>query len=175
MREMVAPGNPLARLEADGSFSLDRVYPGAYRIVPMNGAPGYFLDSIKLGETETSVSEVEISSGAASITLTYKTNGATVRVAAEKCASGEVVLVPLDPAMRRTGFLHSAPCNATDRYEIGPVRPGEYYVLALSGDGPEPVYATKLDDTLLWQADKVTLRAGETTSADLRAVISSQQ
>lgn len=60
MREMVASGSPLARLEADGNFSLENVYPGSYRIVPMNDVPGYFLDSIRLGETETSTSEVEI-------------------------------------------------------------------------------------------------------------------
>jgi hypothetical protein len=82
-----------------------------------------------------------------------------------------VVVVPQDPALRRPGFLHSRPCDANDRYEIGTVRPGEYYVLALPGNGPEPWQRARLDDAAFGQAAKVTVRAGETTTADVRAIV----
>jgi hypothetical protein len=72
--------------------------------------------------------------------------------------------------MRRPGFFYSAPCDANDRYEIGAVRPGEYYALAFAGGDPDPWYRSRWDDALLNQAARVTVRAGEASSADLRAI-----
>jgi hypothetical protein len=166
----LASASPSARPDADGNLKLDNVYAGAYRIIAMNSPPGYFLDSVRVGEAEQSALEVELSSGAVPITLVYKTNGGTVRGTAEKCASGGVMLVPQEPGLRRPGFQYSKPCDSNDRYEIGAVRPGDYYVLALPGDGPDPWFRAKLDDTVLNQAAKVTVRAGETFSVDLRAI-----
>ncbi len=164
-----APGSPNARPDAAGDFTFPAVYPGTYRILPSNPPPGYYLDSIRLGESEPSTPEVEISSGAAWLTLVYKANGGAVRGAVENCASGGVVLVPQDPAMRRPGFLHSHACNANSHYSLDALRPGNYYVVALSGNTLNPWYRVRVDNTLLDQASSVTIRAGETTSLDLRA------
>jgi hypothetical protein len=170
----VSPGSPDARPDADGNLTLQNVYPGAYRIVPMLGPPGYYLDSIRLGETETAMPEVEIDSGAALLTLTYKANGGTVRGSVENCAGGGVVMVPQDPAMRRPGFVHSTSCDAApsgaNRYEIRGVRPGDYYLLAFPGDGPEPWSRATYDEDMLRRAATVSVRAGEASSADLRAI-----
>jgi hypothetical protein len=46
------------------------------------------------------------------------------------------------------------------------VRPGEYYVVAFAGNGP----VLALDEALLKQGVKVTVRAGEASSADLRTI-----
>ena len=63
-----------------------------------------------------------------------------------------------------------APCDSNDRYAIAAVRPGDYYALAIAGDSPIPWYATILDeDGLVENAGTVTVRAGENSSADLRA------
>ena len=63
-----------------------------------------------------------------------------------------------------------APCDSNDRYAITAVRPGEYYALAIAGDSPTPWYATMWnDDGLVNNASTVTVRAGENSSADLRA------
>jgi len=80
------------------------------------------------------------------------------------------MLLPQEPGLRRPGFQYSKPCDSNDRYEIGVVRPGDYYVLALPGDGPDPWFRAKLDDTVLNQAAKVSVSAGETFSVDLRAI-----
>jgi hypothetical protein len=45
-------------------------------------------------------------------------------------------------------------------------RPGEYYALAFAGNGPVPV----LDEALLNEAVKVTVRAGEASLADVRTI-----
>jgi carboxypeptidase family protein len=156
-----------ARPDADGNFSLQNVYPGSYRIVPMPPPPlPYYLDTVRVGETYLGAPGVELSSGAVPVTVVYKTNGGAVRGTVEKCASGPVLLIPQDMARQWLGFLRAAQCDSNDRYGITGVRPGEYYALAFAGGGPLP----ELDDGLLNQASKITVRAGEASWADLRAI-----
>jgi hypothetical protein len=109
--------------------------------------------------------DVEISSSA-EVTVTYKSDGGSVRGKAENCASGGVLLVPGDPARRRPAFFRSGPCDADDGYEIEALRPGDYYALAFAGNGP----VLAVDDQLINHGVKVTVRAGEGAIADLRAV-----
>lgn len=170
----VAPGSPDARADAEGNLVWPTVYPGSYRIVPMGAPPGYYLDSIRVGESEPSTPEVQLFSPAASITLLYKTNGGSVQGTAENCASGGVLLIPLDPVQRRSGFFYSRSCQG-ERYQMAAVRPGDYLLLAFPGDDPEPWSRAVVDDAALSQATKVTVRAGETTSVDLRAIAPTQR
>jgi hypothetical protein len=152
---------PHAMPDADGSFSLETVYPGAYSInVGQPPPPSYYLDSVRVGEAEAVTREVELSSGAVPITVIYKTNGGNVLGTVEKCGSGRVALVPQDAAMRRPVFLRVALCNSNDRYEVMGVRPGEYYALAFAGDGDLPWNAI-LDGSLFSQAGRITVEAGE--------------
>src|SRR5271157_1427491 len=156
-----------ARPDAGGNFSLQNVYPGSYRLVPMPPPPlPYYLDAVRVGETGLGGPEVELSSEVVPVTVVYKTNGGGVRGTVEKCASGPVLLVPQDKARQWLGFLRIARCDSNERYGITGVRPGEYYALAFAGDGPLP----ELDGGLLNQASKVTVRAGEATWVDLRAI-----
>ena len=85
---------------------------------------------------------------------------------AENCASGGVLLVPGNAALRRPGFSKSAACDSSGHYEVRAVRPGDYYALAFAGNGP----VLPVDDALLTQAVKVTVRAGEASATDLRTV-----
>lgn len=119
-----------------------------------------------MGQTGVGGPEVELSSGAVPVTVVYKTNGGAVRGTVEKCASGPVLLVPQETARQWLGFLRAARCDSNDRCGITGVRPGEYYALAFAGDGPLP----ELDEGLLNQAGKITVRAGEASWADLRAI-----
>jgi len=180
------PGSPNGRPDENGDIALTGVYPGSYKILPANAPPGYYLDSMRFGEAEVTTAEVEISSGGVPITLIYKTNGGAVRGTVENCASGAVAAIPQDPSMRRPGFFRSTSCGSSGdsaagaggdsiRYEIDTLRPGDYYVVAISGDGPDPWYLTKIDDALLSQATKITVRAGESSSADLRAIAPTQR
>ena len=155
----------------DDSFQMQDLYPGFYRIVPGSAPPGYYLDSIRVGEAEMSAAEVELFSGNLPVTLVYKGHGGVVRGTAENCASGGVVLAPADAAFRRPGFFFKAACSANDRYEIAAVRPGDYYAVAFAGNSPMPWDAATFDDAVLKQAARVTVRAGESTAADLRAIV----
>jgi hypothetical protein len=151
---------------ADGKFSLKNVYAGSYRIVSMPPPPPYYMAAARVGEANLTTAEIDLSSGAAPITIVYKTDGGSVSGTAEKCVGGLVLLIPQDPTIQSLGFFRSARCDATDRYEITAVRPGDYYVLAFAEPGGVP----QLDDVLISQAGKVRVRVDETVSADLRAI-----
>jgi hypothetical protein len=157
--------------DAKGDFQIQNVYRGAYQILPGLSPPQYYLDSIRIGGHDALESGVEILSGAQPMTVAYKLGGGTVRGTVEKCAGGTVRLLPHDKAMWRQGLVLFAPCDSNDRYAIAAVRPGEYYTLAIAGDSPTPWYATMWDDDdLVNNASTVTVRAGENSSADLRAI-----
>jgi hypothetical protein len=68
--------------------------------------------------------------------------------------------------MRWFGFLYSARCDAKDHFEIGAVRPGEYYIVAFAGHDSDPT----MDPGVLRQARLITVKAGETVTADLSAI-----
>lgn len=157
--------------DGTGDFQIRNVYPGPYQILLGPAPPRYYLDSVRLGSYDALGSGVEVVPGVPPLTVVYKFGGGTVRGKVENCASGTVRLLPREKAMWRQGFLLFAPCDSNDRYEITAVRPGEYYALAIAGDSPTPWYATMWDDDgLVNNASTVTVRAGESSSADLRTI-----
>jgi hypothetical protein len=160
-------GTVLAEPDANGDFVAQDAYPGVYRLGPLfpQTRSAYYLDAVRIGDADLTMQEVEISSDVA-ITVVYKADGGSVRGKAENCASGGVVLVPSDPARRRPGFSKSAPCDSSGNYQVDAVRPGDYYALAFAGNGP----VLTVDDVLLNQAVKVSVRAGEASSADLKTI-----
>jgi hypothetical protein len=175
LRAADAPQGGTALPDANGDFTIRDLYPGAYQILVPGAQPPYYLDSARVGDRDAFGSDVQISSGAQPVTITYKLNGGTVSGTVEKCASGVVALVPQDAALRRPGITRFVTCDSSDRYVVPALRPGEYYALAMTGDGGASGLASiagmfELDERELKQATSVTVRAGETTTADLRAI-----
>jgi hypothetical protein len=165
--ELGLGGSVLAEPDANGDFVVPDAYPGLYRLgplLPQTRSP-YYLDSIRAGDADLTMQEVEISSDVA-ITVVYKADGGSVHGKAENCASGGVVLIPSDPARRRPGFSKSGACDSSGNYHVDAVRPGDYYALAFAGNGP----VLAVDDVLLNQAVKVSVRAGEASAADLKTI-----
>ncbi len=172
MREMGHYGRGSPQALTDGDFSFEGIYPGFYSINAF-APPGYYLDSVRVGDAEVTTQEVEIS-GPVSAAVVFKTNGGTIRGTVENCASGVVMLFPTDPSTRRWGFVRTATCDSNDRYQITGMRPGEYYALAFSAFSSADYFRlwnmVMLDESLLKQAGSVTVGAGETSAADLRAI-----
>jgi len=164
------------RVQSDGTFTVDQAYPGAYSIQPASLVPGYYMDAIRFGAVPLITPEVELSAGSPPITVIYKTHGGSLRGTVEQCASGGVALVPQDPAMRYPGFTYGARCDARDRYDITGIRPGDYYALASFSPGDTPPFWTpRFDDRYVTQADRVTIRPGESTTADLKILVQPEQ
>ena len=162
--------------DTDGNFGVERVYPGLYQFHATE-PPGYYLDAVGIGGADISGPVIDMAAGAP-LLFVLKTNGGSVRGSAEKCERGTVALIPRDEAKRWRGFLRTARCDSMDRYDISAVRPGEYYVVAYAGDEIAALRINQLtmdgniaplvpEDTLS-QAPVVTVKAGETATADVR-------
>jgi hypothetical protein len=157
----------LAWPDDDGNFTEEHGYPGIYLLdAPQRLPAGYYLDGVRLGTVELTAPRVEIVSGEEALTLVYRTNGGTVRGAVENCRSGTVVLVPQDPGRRWIASIGRMTCR-DNRYEFTAVRPGEYFVAAFPPQVAVP-FREPIGEGLLQQASRVTVRAGEATSADLK-------
>jgi hypothetical protein len=158
----------LARPQPDGGFELSAVYPRSYEVGAI-APPGFYLDSVRLGETALSGRVVELTAGAV-VTLVYKADGATLRGQVENCGGGGVLLVPQDASRRYFDENGRASCDASGRYEFLSVRPGAYYVLAVAKTQSNYFWAAEWEDAMTNQATGVTLRANETLVVDLRAL-----
>ncbi|HEV2445863.1 MAG TPA: carboxypeptidase-like regulatory domain-containing protein, partial [Candidatus Sulfopaludibacter sp.] len=92
--------------------------------------------------------------------------GGTVRGTLDGCETHHVFLVPQEAVLRRDGFIRIATCDRNGRFEFPAVRPGEYYGIAMAKEPRS--FADLSDDRVLSQGSKVTVRANESTSADLQ-------
>jgi hypothetical protein len=158
----------LVRPVPGGSFSAQNAYPGPHRLLPEAAPPGYYLAAVLLGEADVRAPELDLSSGAM-LTLVYKTNGGSLRGTVENCASGGVLLVAQDPELRWPP-PYSARCDSNNRYQLPAVRPGDYYAFAIPKDASSPIWDPQFDERLVNQAVRITVRAGETSQVDLRAI-----
>jgi hypothetical protein len=156
-----------SNMDEHGELIVANMYPGSYMIAASNPPPQYYLHSIQLGGRDITGTYVPIQSGAAPVIVTYKQNGGTVRGSVEACGGGRVTLMPQAPEWRRAEFLPLGNCSNDGRYEIGAIRPGEYYAIALP-KRDAMLTADEFDQSLINQSTKVTVRANETTTVDLR-------
>ena len=154
-------------VDGKGEFAVAELLPGLYELGPMlqPAAAPYYLDSITVGGADLLLQAVEIASDV-EVRMVYKADGGSVAGKAENCNAGGVLLVPANPAQRRPNSSKSGACDGAGHYEVRGVRPGEYLALAFAGNGPAP----ELNEIVLKQAAKVTVRSGETAALDLSAV-----
>jgi hypothetical protein len=151
------------------SLTVRNVYPGLYEVNPFSGSLGpYYLDSIRLGESDA-LGSVSILSDAQPLTITYKLGGGSVGGTIEGCTAGHVFLLPQDLAWRRVAFLRITECDEKGRFAFAGVRPGDYYGFGIAGD-PFPAGSIIQDSEWLKRTSKVTVRANESTSAEIRLI-----
>jgi len=163
------PGDGFVTVKPDekGNFTIQNLYPGLYAFLPENPPAPYYLDTIRLDGRDALQLRLPILSGGQSLTVIYKRSGGIVRGTVEGCGGGKVGLIPQDPELRHFPFLRGTTCDPNGRFEMSLVRPGEYYGLALAADttGNEGEM-----ESFLSQGSKVTVRTGESTSADIHLI-----
>jgi len=158
----------LARPEADGTYHLSGVYPRSYELGGQP-PPGYYLGAMRLGETPVAGRTVELTAGAV-LTVVFQADGGAVRGTVENCGDGGVLLVPQDPAARRSEEIRRTLCEAGGRYEFAGVRPGDYYVIALLRDPSAYFWSMEWKDAMEKQSASATVKAKEAVTLDLKAV-----
>jgi protocatechuate 3,4-dioxygenase beta subunit len=159
------------RPDEDGKFTAEDIYSGRYQVNPIQPGAQFYLASIRLGEQESPDSNVEFYSSGLPLTVTYRSDGGTVRGAVEDCEAATVVLVPQDLTLRRRPYIRNSKCTAKGGYEFTAVRPGEYYVLALNPSDPAFNFmSTDVDQGRLNLATRIMVRPNEATLADLHVL-----
>jgi uncharacterized protein (DUF2141 family) len=148
-----APPKP-AQVKDDGTFIIESVLPGEWRI-HANG-PFIFVKSAWLGSDEVTNRPLDLTSGAAPpLRIVVSTNTATIRGTGP---AGESVLAERidddDPQHMRMG----AGVDPNGQFTMQNLAPGRYR-LALQNGGPFPATDT---------GQEVTVGEGETASVDLK-------
>lgn len=155
--------------EQDGRVVIPQVYPGRYRIRPLGYAPGFYLDSIRVGDREVLLEAVDFHPGMEPFRIDYRPNPG--RVAGVVEGGGFVSLVPVEEELWDGQFIRLARVEAGGRFEVTSLRPGEYIALAFT----EPVDSDELSDPVLLRrvaarGTRVVVRGGQTTEVRLRAI-----
>jgi hypothetical protein len=151
----------------DGVFHVENVAQGWYRFQPTSPGAQFYLASVEMSGRDVVGEYVEITPGTLPVTITYRTDGGTVRGAVDECNGATVVLAPREAVLQYAEFVRQVKCGTEGRFEIGVVRPGEYYAFAFDRN----VSGLELGSFVskwLNQAVRVTVRAGEVSDVSLK-------
>ena len=135
--------------------SIPNIYPGRYTIqVAGDVSRSSYVESIKLGDMEVYGRRFDLWEGSQPIRITLQNGGASIRGTVDKADAATVVVVDADESVT-TNRTRMYPL-AGPQFDIGALRPGDYYVFAV--DRPTPLGLTDvIMRVLLPQAEKVHL------------------
>jgi hypothetical protein len=127
--------NAMAQSKDDGTWMFTNIGPGAYRM-GLGGPDGTYVKSIRFGERDVTLKELDTSSGGGALVMTLSPHAAEVTGVLNdptgQPLSGVTVSLwvgGLPPA----GTLDQARSTATDaagKFRFGSLRPGEYRIAA---------------------------------------------
>lgn len=166
----------------DGTFEINQVSPGSYRIwvepTPQDRKleDAYFVDEVKLGGREESSENVTIPEGAGpfelSATLDFRTATITGNLADgddKPLAGTAVVLLHADPKLREQSWrLKQGRTDAQGAFKVEHIPPGDYLLIPW----PEAEAGALLDPDVMQQAQKyaapITVERSSSTVKDLK-------
>ena len=153
---------PIGDPDGNGNFSVS-LYPGMYRVYVLDSPSGpYYLESIRAGANDAlSSPAVPLLTDSDTVTVTFRYGGGTVGGAVDSCGDARVLLIPIDPVLRRAGLVRETRCGPNGQFEFPAVRPGEYYGVAMRGDQSRRI------EPQLQRMEKITVRNNEHTAAQI--------
>jgi hypothetical protein len=160
-------GRPGGFHKQDGSLVIENVYPGRYEIKPFGFLPGYYVESVKLGEREVIGQYVDLVDGSQPIRVTYRSNAPRVKGTVEG-GCDVAVLLPQDEAFLDGQFIRTGACDAEGRFEIGSVRPGSYYAFAFDRVDMGAFEDASFVRGIAARAEKVHVERGEAATVQLK-------
>jgi hypothetical protein len=157
---------------SENGIRFKRVYPGRYRLIvlPEWISGRHYLESMRLGERDITLDELEVVPGMMPFLVVLRTGGGRLRGTVEDGNGGLMVLVPQDEQLRFRPFIVFAFFEGRT-FALDNVRPGDYYALALRGsfnadEMRNPAYARAYLDG----AATVRLERGSTAAVTLHYV-----
>jgi Carboxypeptidase regulatory-like domain len=146
---------------------IPNVYPGRYTILVVNRFPKSYVESIRLGDVEVSDRPFDLWDGSLPIRITMRQGAASIHGNVENASAGAVVV--LDAGANVTTKLPNTYSFSNSRFDVGPLRPGDYYVFAVNR--PAPLSLTEpILNAFLQRAEKVHLDKGGAAVMTLKAV-----
>ena len=161
----------LAFHEQDGTIRFSDVQPGRYTIFPVGYIPGYYVESVRLGDREVMSQPVDLHDGAIPFRVIYRANAGRVRGTVEKGAGSTVVLLPQDEALLDGQFIRTAKCDEIGRFEAGSLRPGDYYALAFDRVDQDALTDVTFVRNLKSAAVSVHVEAGKASDTELKLTL----
>jgi protocatechuate 3,4-dioxygenase beta subunit len=157
----------------DWTFDLEGLF-GRRILEVTNVPPGWCVKSVVYGTADVTDSPVEFKSAEAALEVRLSTRGASIagRVSDENAnavAGARVYALPADIERRASRFVQPVRASPDGRFRLGPLRAGDYLVVAIPRNAEPPM----LDDEatlarLQETAERVTLRGEESIELDLR-------
>lgn len=172
----VGPGSGgFARLEQDGSFTIEGIAPGSHWIRWQGGARGWALKSIAIGGRDITDTPVEVKSGqritGVAIVMTDRVSsisGTITDGSGTLLTELTVLAFPSDSTLWRPQSRHimTARPDQNGSYQIRGLPPGEYYLTTIDpieqGEWFEPAFLDEHRTT----AQRLTLGEGEVKTQD---------
>ncbi|HZZ40155.1 MAG TPA: carboxypeptidase-like regulatory domain-containing protein [Acidobacteriaceae bacterium] len=129
-----ASGAPDVRASADerpdGSLRIANVYAGRYRIQALGQIQGHYLESVRLGVADVTGQAVELAAGGPAVRVVYRGGAGRAVGLVENGWGSTVALAPKDETLLGLPFVRTAPAGMDGRFDLGNLRPGDYYVWA---------------------------------------------
>jgi hypothetical protein len=161
---------PIAMAAADGSFLFRGVMPDLYTLL-VTPPTGAYVKSVKLGNRELPDQHLDLSAGAAPLTVQLATDGGRIAGGVET-AAGEastrtpVMLIPDGPQRDRQDRIRSTATDESGHFTLEDIAPGEYRLYAW--DGAHLRAAQDADFRRRYQSQSIPItvkaRAAETVS-----------
>ena len=164
-------------VDKDKQFTLRRIF-GRRTIEVVNVPRGWYVKSIRYAGNEVideAVAFKDSTEPAIEVFLSNRGAAITGRVTDDRgdpVAGAQILMFAADPARMSWKFPESARATRTGEFRLGPVRGGDYFVVAIPGDvRPIQEGESRRLERLAAVAERVTLGDLDERSVDLRVVI----
>jgi len=153
-----------------GRRQFEHVFAGRYKVSMGDAETGYYLAAVLLGERDVLGREFELAPGSPDIRAVFRSRPGGVKGTVEGGGPATVVLLPRDETLRDLDEISKAACQADGRFEIGNLRPDEYFAWAFDRLDVEALRDPALVRALLARAATVRVNRGETASITLSVI-----